>query len=82
MKQAEITELLNQQHTLVLDRESKLSSTDYVANKIAEGEATQEDYAATIAARQQWREDIRKAKEEIKRLEAIEPEPDEELPEE
>ena len=77
MKQNEIQQLINEQQTIILDREAKLTSTDYIAAKIAEGKATREEYAEKIALRQQWRDDINAAQEEIARLEAIEPEPDE-----
>ena len=77
MKKYEIDALINEQQTIILDREGKLSSTDYIAAKIAEGKATKTEYADKIAERQQWRDDINAAKEEIARLEAIEPEPDE-----
>ena len=74
MKQAEIIEQINAQQTIILDREGKLTSTDYIAAKIAEGKATKSEYVDKIAERQQWRDDINAAKEEIARLEAIEPE--------
>ena len=77
MKKYEIDALINEQQTIILDREGKLTSTDYIAAKIAEGKATKSEYADKIAERQQWRDDINAAKEEIARLEAIEPEPDE-----
>ena len=77
MKQDEIQQLINEQYTIILDRESRLTSTDYIAAKIAEGKATQEEYANKIADRQTWRDDINAAQDEIARLEAIEPEPDE-----
>lgn len=77
MKKSEIIEQLNAQNTIILDRESKLTATDYIANKIAEGKATQEEYADKIAERQSWRDDINAAEAEIARLEAIEPEPEE-----
>lgn len=77
MKQDEIQQLINEQYTIILDRESRLTSTDYIAAKIAEGKATQEEYADKIAERQTWRDDINAAQDEIARLEAIEPEPDE-----
>ena len=77
MKQDEIQQLINEQNTIILDREAKLTSTDYIAAKIAEGKATKSEYAAKIAERQQWRDDINAAQEEIARLEAIEPEQDE-----
>lgn len=83
MKQAEIIEAINAQQSIVLDREGKLSSTDYIAAKLAEGKATQEEYADKIAQRQTWRDDINAANAEIERLKALEPEPeDEPIPEE
>lgn len=77
MKKYEIDALINEQQTIVLDREGKLTSTDYIAAKIAEGKATQEEYAGKIAERQTWRDDINAAKAEIERLEALEPDPEE-----
>ena len=77
MKKYEIDALINEQQTIILDREGKLSSTDYIAAKIAEGKATKTEYAGKIAERQQWRDDINAAKVEIKRLEALEPDPEE-----
>ena len=77
MKKYEIDALINEQQTIILDREGKLSSTDYIAAKIAEGKATKTEYADKIAERQQWRDDINAAKDEIERLEAIEPDPEE-----
>ena len=83
MKQAEIIEAINAKESIVLDREGKLSSTDYIAAKLAEGKATQEEYADKIAQRQTWRDDINAANAEIERLKALEPEPeDEPIPEE
>ena len=76
MTKAEIIELINEQTTIVLDREAKLTSTDSIAAKIAEGKATKAEYAEKIAERQAWRDDINAAKEEIARLEAIEPDPE------
>ena len=76
MKQDEIQQLINEQYTIILDREAKLTSTDYIAAKIAEGKATQEEYADKIAERQTWRDDINAAQDEIKRLEELEPEQD------
>ena len=81
MKKYEIDALINEQQTIILDREGKLTSTDYIAAKIAEGKATKSEYADKIAERQQWRDDINAAKDEIERLEALEPDP-EEIPEE
>ena len=81
MKKYEIDALINEQQTIILDREGKLTSTDYIAAKIAEGKATKEEYADKIADRQQWRDDINAAKGEIERLESLDPDP-EEIPEE
>lgn len=78
MKKSEIIEQINAQQTIILDREGKLSSTDYIAAKIAEGKATKTEYKDKIEARQQWRNDINAANTEIERLEAIEPEPEDE----
>ena len=83
MKQSEIIEAINAQQTIILDREGRLTSTDYIAAKIAEGKATKTEYADKIAERQQWRDDINAADAEIERLKALEPEPeDEPIPEE
>lgn len=78
MKQTEINEAINAQESIILDREGKLSSTDYIAAKIAEGKATQEEYVDKIAQRQQWRDDINAAQAEIERLKALEPDPEDE----
>ena len=48
LKQARISEL-----------KAKLSETDYVVIKIAEGEATTEEYTEVLANRKAWREEIR-----------------------
>ena len=81
MKKYEIDKLINEQQTIILDREGKLTSTDYIAAKIAEGKATKTEYADKIAERQGWRDDINAAKDEIERLESLKPDP-EEIPEE
>ena len=80
MKKYEIDALINEQQTIILDREGKLTSTDYIAAKIAEGKATKTEYADKIAERQQWRDDINAANAEIERLKSLEPDP-EEVPE-
>ena len=77
MTKEQIHQLINEQNTIILDREARLSSTDYIAAKIAEGKATKTEYKEKIAERQQWRDDINAAQEEIERLEAIEPDQDE-----
>ena len=42
----------------ISELKAKLSETDYVAAKIAEGAATREEYAAVLADRQAWRDEI------------------------
>lgn len=37
---------------------AKLSATDYIAAKIAEGAATREEYADKLSERQSWRNEI------------------------
>lgn len=83
MTQSEIIEAINAQQSIVLDREARLTATDYIAAKIAEGKATKTEYAEKIAQRQTWRDDINAANAEIERLKALEPDPeDEPVPEE
>lgn len=77
MTQTEINEAINAQQSIILDREGRLTSTDYIAAKIAEGKATRTEYADKIAKRQTWRDDINAAQDEIERLKALEPDPDE-----
>ena len=76
MTKFEIQAAINAQQSIILDREGKLSSTDYIAAKIAEGKATKSEYAEKIAERQQWRDDINAAQDEIKRLDALDPDPE------
>ena len=77
MKQAEISEAINAQESIVLDREARLTATDYIAAKIAEGKATKTEYADKIAQRQQCRDDINADNAEIERLKTLNPDPDE-----
>lgn len=42
----------------IIELKAKLSETDYVAAKIAEGAATKEEYASVLADRQAWRDEI------------------------
>ncbi len=80
MKKSEIIEAINAQETIILDRESKLTATDYIAAKIAEGKATKTEYKEKIDERQQWRDDINAAQAEIDRLNALEPDPEDDMP--
>lgn len=73
MNQQEIQTLINEQESVILDREARLTSTNNIATEIAEGKATKEEYADKIAQRQQWRDDINAAQAEIARLETLEP---------
>lgn len=77
MTREEIQSLINEQQTIILGCEANLTSTDYIAAKIAEGKATKEQYAEKIAERQSWRDAINTAKDKIERLESIEPDPEE-----
>lgn len=70
----EIQERLNELHTSVLNAKNRLAETDYIAAKIAEGKATKQEYKDEIDARQALRDEINAAEDEIKRIEAIEPE--------
>lgn len=78
MKQAEIIEAINAQQSIILDREARLTATDYIAAKIAEGKATMAEYADKIAERQAWRDKINAANTEIERLKALKPDPEDE----
>lgn len=42
----------------IADLKQKLSATDYVVIKIAEGEATADDYVEVLANRKAWRQEI------------------------
>ena len=77
MKQQEIQQLINEQQSIILDREAKLKGTDYIGVKIAEGAATKTEYADIRAQRQEWRNEINAAMAEISELEKIIPEEDE-----
>ena len=79
MKQSEIISAINAQETIILENEGKLSSTDYIAAKIAEGKATKEQYADKISQRQTWRDKINAANAEIERLRKIVPEPEDSI---
>lgn len=78
MTQQEKQSLLNEQYLIVNNAEAQLKDTDYIAAKIAEGKATKTEYKEKIDLRQQWRDQINAAREEIARLEAVEME--EEIP--
>ena len=52
--------------TEITELKQKLKDTDYVAVKIAEGEATKEEYADILEQRKQWRERINELEEKWK----------------
>ena len=68
MKQQEISDAIQRQREIILDRKTRLAKTDYIAAKIAEGAGTREEYAEQIAWRQQWRDDINAATARIAEL--------------
>lgn len=47
-----------EKETKIAELKKKLSDTDYVAAKIAEGAATREEYADVLAQREEWRKEI------------------------
>lgn len=53
----------------VADLKQKLTDTDYIAIKYAEGWITAEDYAPTKAQRQQWRDRINELQQEAETVE-------------
>lgn len=65
---------MQRQNEIILDRKARLSNSDYIAAKIAEGSATKEEYREQIAERQRWREEINAAEERIAELENEMPE--------
>lgn len=77
MKQDEKQALINAQWNIVNDREARLASKDYIGTKIAMEVSTVSEYEAEIAETEVWRSELNAAQDEIKRLEAIEVEPDE-----
>ena len=76
MTQQEKQSLLNEQYLIVNNAEAQLKATDYIAAKIAEGKATKTEYKEKIEQRQQWRDQINAAQEEIVRLKAVETDDD------
>jgi len=76
MTQQEKQSLLNEQYLIVNNAEAELKATDYIAAKIAEGKATKTEYKEKIEQRQQWRDQINAAQDEIARLKAVETEDD------
>ena len=74
MKQQEINDAIQRHNETILDRKARLSKTDYIAAKIAEGVATREDYQKQLAERQRWRNEINAASVRIEELEGELPE--------
>lgn len=63
---------IQRQREIILDREARLRSRDYIGVKIAMGVATKKDYSDKIAETELWREDINRAQEELTRLQTVE----------
>ena len=76
MKQYQIDAAIAAQNDIIRDREAKLAATDYIGVKIAEGAATQEEYADIREQRQGWRDEINNAMAEISALEEVIPDED------
>jgi len=74
MTKSDIQSLLNEQHSIILDREAKLKDYDYIGVKIAMGVSKKSDYTEQIAQTELWRQDINAAQARIAELEAEVPE--------
>ena len=72
MTQQEIMDAIQRQREIILDREARLRSRDYIGVKIAMGVAAKKDYSDKIAETELWREDINRAQEELTRLQTVE----------
>lgn len=59
-------EVIMKKHIEELKR--KLTDTDYVVIKIAEGVSTADEYAGVISARQEWRDEINSYEKKLKEL--------------
>ena len=60
LKPEEMIDISIPKEMQIAQLKQKLSDTDYIACKIAEGVATKEEYAEVIAQRQEWRKEINK----------------------
>ena len=80
MTKSDIQSLLNEQHSIILDREAKLKDYDYIGVKIAMGVSKKSDYTEQIARTERWRQDINAAQARIAELEAEVPEDEEPVP--
>ena len=80
MTKSDIESLLNEQHSIILDREAKLKDYDYIGVKIAMGVSKKSDYTEQIAQTEQWRQDINAAQARIAELEAEVSEDEEPVP--
>ena len=57
--------IFNDKSEQILFLKKKLSDTDYICNKIVEGISTKEDYADTLAQRNEWRSQINQLESEL-----------------
>lgn len=80
MTKSDIQSLLNEQRSIILDREAKLKDYDYIGVKIAMGVSKKSDYTEQIAQTEQWRQDINAAQARIAELEAEASEDEESAP--
>ena len=64
---AEIEKRQTEENTIreIINLKSQLTETDYVVIKIAEGVATEKDYADVLKDRAEWRERINELEKEI-----------------
>ena len=73
MTQEEKNTLLNSVYSEINTLKARLSDTDYIGIKIAEGAATKAEYADICEQRQGWRDNINALEAEIAELEAVVP---------
>lgn len=60
LEQAEYEKTEEYKQFKISELKQKLTETDYIACKIAEGSATVEEYSEIITQREAWREEINK----------------------
>lgn len=65
----QLSEAIRLKQNRISELEQILSDKDYIAIKIAEGEATPSDYADVIEQKRAWRAEINQLEAELKALE-------------
>lgn len=73
MNQSQINEQINAKEARINELLSRLSATDYIGIKIAEGAATKTEYANERSQRQQWRAEINELQQDLVGLRSEEP---------